>query len=137
MPITVQQFDLIAEVNGSGAALAAAEQAGGVVGTRADDIGTQIEVGPRAGGSTAQLSGQGGEFLPGTLVTDTSRTIGEAGSAYSGQVLNRPGGGGQTGVNLDSRLLADIMSAAAAANAAPIPFTSAMKSNCCTVIGIF
>ena len=45
MAITVQQFDFIAEVQGINAALAAAEQAGGVTGTKTD-AGTQIEIAP-------------------------------------------------------------------------------------------
>ncbi len=111
MAITVQQFDFIAEVQGYPAAFAAAEEAGGVTGTRTEP-GTQIEIAspgsPFAGGSKSRLTSGGGQYIPGTVVTDTSQAIGAAGSDLSGQTLNRPGGGGvATGDQIAS--LAEIM----------------------------
>ena len=87
MPISVQQFDFLAETVGIHAAMARAEEAGGITGTR--DVSTQIEMGPRPGStsSKASLSGMGGQYTPGTVQTDTSQGIGEAGTAASGQTL--------------------------------------------------
>ena len=100
MPITVQQFDFLAETQGFNVAMAAAEQSGGITGTR--EVPTQIEVAPEgspfAGGSTARLSGPGSGYMPGTVQTDTSRAIGEAGTAFSGQTLaDLMGGTGDRG----------------------------------------
>ena len=91
MPISVQQFDFIAASQGIAVALRVAEEAGGVTGTR--DVATQIELGTGgvSGLSGTTLSGQGGQFMPGTLVTDASQAIAAAGTATSGDIL---GGGG-------------------------------------------
>ena len=92
MPISVQQFDVIAAVSGIHEAFRIAEEAGGVTGTR--DVPTQMTLGapdPSRPYITGELTGQGGQFMPGTVVTDTSQGIGAAGSATSGDIL---GGGG-------------------------------------------
>ena len=105
MAITVQQFDFIAATQGINEALKVAEQAGGVTGTR--DVATQVEV-VGNGASGTQLSGQGGQYMPGTAVTDTSQAIGAAGSATSGDIL---GGGGSAAdvFSPEGRNLQDIM----------------------------
>jgi hypothetical protein len=110
MPISVQQFDVIAAVSGIQAALDMAEQAGGVTGTR--DVATQMDLGavdPERPYISGQLTGQGGQFMPGTVVTDTSTGIGAAGSATSGDIL---GGGGSAAdvFTPEGRRIADIMS---------------------------
>ena len=94
MPISVQQFDFIAASQGIAVALRVAEEAGGVTGTR--DVATQIELGTGgvSGLSGTTLSGQGGQFMPGTAITDLSQAIGAAGTATSGGIL---GGGGLAG----------------------------------------
>ena len=94
MPITVQQFDFIAATQGINQALAAAEEAGGITGTR--DVPTQIELGSggKSGLHGTMLSGADTEYMPGTVVTDTSQGIGQAGTQASGQIL---GGGGLIG----------------------------------------
>ena len=58
-PITVQQFDFLAETQGINVALAAAEQSGGVTGTR--EVPTQVTIGGTEGtpGAKASLSGAG------------------------------------------------------------------------------
>ena len=88
MPITVQQFDLIAAAQGINAALAVAEEAGGVTGTR--DVATQIVEGTSPS-NPFSLSGADTQYMPGTVVTDASQGIGAAGTATSGDIL---GGGG-------------------------------------------
>ena len=109
MPITVQQFDFIAATQGINQALATAEQAGGITGTR--DVPTQIELGTggSSGLSGTKLSGGGGQYMPGTAVTDTSQGIGEAGTQASGQILG--GGGLAEGATSTSGMsLQDLMS---------------------------
>ncbi len=100
MPISVQQFDFIAETRGLTAALAMAEEAGGVTGTR--DQATQIQL-PGEGVETPTgmgagwgggLTRSGGEYMPGTLATDTSTAIGAAGTGASGALNLMSGGGG-------------------------------------------
>ena len=109
MPITVQQFDFIAEVNGIGAALAAAEQAGGVVGTRSPTPAQVVE-GPRLGSpsTTRSLAGTGTQtqYMPGTVTTPSSVDIGAACS---------PESAGGVGSAEQQALLQSIMSAAAEA----------------------
>ena len=95
MAITVQQFDFVAATQGINAAFELAEEAGGITGTR--DVPTQIELGTERGpgnlhGTT--LSGANTEYMPGTVVTDTSQGIGQAGTKASGKIL---GGGGLIG----------------------------------------
>ena len=107
MAITVQQFDFIAEVQGIGAALAAAEKAGGVVGTRSDTP-TQVVEGPRLGSpdTTMSLAGTGTQpqYMPGTVTTPGSVAIGAAGS---------PESAGGVGSAEQQALVQSIMSAAA------------------------
>ena len=94
-PITVQQFDFLAATQGINVAFAVAEEAGGITGTR--DVPTQVEVGTERGPGNLHgtvLSGQSGPYMPGTVVTDTSQGIGQAGTQASGQIL---GGGGLIG----------------------------------------
>ena len=69
VPITVQQFDFIAATQGINQALAAAEEAGGITGTR--DVPTQIELGSggKSGLHGTMLSGADTEYMPGTVVT--------------------------------------------------------------------
>ena len=105
MPITVQQFDLIAAAQGINAALAVAEEAGGVTGTR--EVATQIVEGTSPS-NPFSLSGADTQYMPGTVVTDASQGIGAAGTATSGDIL----GGGGLAANVYSpqgRNLQDIM----------------------------
>ena len=102
MSITVQQFDFIAEVHGIAAALAAAEEAGGVRGTR--DQATQIQTvtDPLAPNTGLRQLTPSDQFIPGTLETDTSRDIGAVGTAASV---------GGVGTVAQQGTLADIMAA--------------------------
>jgi hypothetical protein len=119
MTISVQQFDFIAETRGLTAALAAAEQAGGVTGTR--DQATQIQL-PGAGVETPTgmgagwgggLTRSGGEYMPGTLATDTSTALGVGGTAASG-ALNLMGGGGGVASAAQQQTLQDLIARGAA-----------------------
>jgi len=113
-PITVQQFDFVAETLGIAAALAAAEEAGGVTGTR--DKPTQMVL-PGEGVETPTGMGSGwggglttgGGFMPGTLATDVSRGIGEAGTQASGMLNLMGGGGGGVATAGQQQSLADLL----------------------------
>ena len=114
MAITVQQFDFIAETQGINRALAMAEEAGGVTGTR--DQPTQMVL-PGAGVETPTGMGAswggglttGGGYMPGTLATDVSRGIGEAGTAASGGLNLMGGGGGGVVTAGQQQTLADLL----------------------------
>jgi hypothetical protein len=74
MAITVQQFDLIASVNGIQAARAAAEQSGGVTGTRTP-APTQVQPG---GASPSSIQSLTPGPTPGTSATATSTGLAQA-----------------------------------------------------------